>query len=166
MLVAAAVGTAAVAGSAVALAATAGDTATLTAKSGTAFAINKFAKDTSHFTPGTVDIKSGGTLTVRNVGGAPHTLSIVTAAQRPKTTKQIEQCKICSKLGKEHGADPSSNAPPKKPVLDVGAPGIDQAGDSVFFVKTTTLKISAPAGTTLHFICLIHPWMQGKIVVQ
>jgi hypothetical protein len=28
-----------------------------------------------------------------------------------------------------------------------------------------SIPVSAPAGTTLHFICGMHPWMQGKIVV-
>jgi hypothetical protein len=26
-------------------------------------------------------------------------------------------------------------------------------------------RVSAPAGTTLRFICAIHPWMQGKLIV-
>ena len=29
-------------------------------------------------------------------------------------------CKICEKLGKAHGADPNSNAPPKFPFLENG----------------------------------------------
>jgi len=35
---------------------------------------------------------------------------------------------------------------------------VREAGD-------VTLPISAAAGTILHFICGLHPWMQGKIVV-
>jgi len=30
----------------------------------------------------------------------------------------------------------------------------------------TTVVISAPAGTTLYYMCAVHPWMQGKIVVK
>ncbi|MGI8421234.1 MAG: cupredoxin domain-containing protein [Gaiellaceae bacterium] len=26
--------------------------------------------------------------------------------------------------------------------------------------------VSAPAGTTLYFLCAVHPWMQGKIIVK
>jgi hypothetical protein len=32
--------------------------------------------------------------------------------------------------------------------------------------KTAKVVISAPAGTTLYFLCALHPWMQGKIVVS
>jgi hypothetical protein len=35
---------------------------------------------------------------------------------------------------------------------------VREAGD-------VTLPVSAAAGTILHFICGLHPWMQGKIVV-
>jgi plastocyanin len=31
--------------------------------------------------------------------------------------------------------------------------------------KQATVVISAFAGTTLYYICALHPWMQGKIVV-
>jgi uncharacterized cupredoxin-like copper-binding protein len=115
-----------------------------------------------------VTIKSGGTLTVKTKGGAPHSFSVVKATQLPKTTKQIEQCKVCEALAKAHEADPQSSAPPKKPVVDVGATGIDQAGDSVFLApnKSTKLKVTAKKGTTLYFMCALHPWMQGKLQVK
>jgi plastocyanin len=158
----------AVAVTAVALGASAGSTATLTATAGSKYVINKYAQDTSHFAPGAVTIKSGGTLTVKSQPGPPHTLSFVKETQLPKTTKQIEQCKVCETLAKAHGADPNSDAPPTKPVVDVGATGIDQAGDSVFLEpgKNTKLKITAKKGKTLYFICAIHPWMQGKLQVK
>jgi plastocyanin len=158
----------AVAATAVALGASAGSGARLTATGGSKFVINKYAQDTAHFAPGAVTIKSGGTLTVKTKGPAPHSFSVVKVTQLPKTTKQIEQCKVCEALGKAHGADPNSNAPPTKPVVDVGATGIDQAGDSVFLPpnKSTKLKITAKKGKTLYFMCAIHPWMQGKIQVK
>jgi hypothetical protein len=31
--------------------------------------------------------------------------------------------------------------------------------------KSETVVVSAPPGTRLYFMCAIHPWMQGKIVV-
>jgi plastocyanin len=32
--------------------------------------------------------------------------------------------------------------------------------------KTNTVKVTAKPGTTLYFLCAVHPWMQGKIVVE
>jgi plastocyanin len=143
--------------------------ATLVARSGTKVVINKYIADTSRFTPGTVTIKSGGTLTLKSVGGVPHTFSLVKASQLPRTAKAVNDCLpkgVCGELAKAHEADPSSDAPPKKILVDTGATGFDQAGDSVFFQGTTKVKITAKAGTTLRFLCAIHPWMQGKLVVR
>lgn len=140
--------------------------ATLVARSGTKVAINKYIEDTSRWTPGSISIKSGGTLTLRSAGGAPHTFSIVKASQLPRTAKQVEQCKVCGQLAQAHGADPNSDAPPQKILVDTGTSGFDQPGDSVFFQKTTKVKITAKKGTTLLFMCAVHPWMQGKVVVR
>lgn len=30
----------------------------------------------------------------------------------------------------------------------------------------TTARVTAPAGTTLHYLCAVHSWMQGKLVVE
>lgn len=168
-LIAAAVGAAALTGAGAAVAASGGKTATLKAVASGKVVINKYEQDSSHWSPGTVTIKSGGTLTIANVGGAPHTFSIVKKSQLPKTIRQVNECAICQKLGEEHGAPQDGNGPPTKPVLDVGAPGIDQVGDSVVIApnaKTTKLKVSAKKGTTLYFLCAIHPWMQGKLQVK
>ena len=50
----------------------------------------------------------------------------------------------------------------------VGAAGFDQPGDSIFVAPhgKMSFDVTAPAGTTLHFICAIHPWMQGRIRVR
>jgi plastocyanin len=153
---------------AVALGASAGSSAKLTATAGSKYVINKYAQNTAHFSPGAVTIKSGGTLTVKSQAGPPHTLSFVKASELPKTAKQIEQCPVCATLAKDHGVDPNSNAPPTKPVVDVGATGIDRTGDSVFLAsgKSTKLRITAKRGRTLSFMCAIHPWMQGKLQVK
>ncbi len=37
--------------------------------------------------------------------------------------------------------------------------GTGKKGESI------DLKVTAPKGTTLYFMCLIHPWMQAKLVV-
>jgi hypothetical protein len=40
-------------------------------------------------------------------------------------------------------------------------------GDSIilFPLESITVQVTAPAGTVLHFMCVIHPWMQGEIIV-
>jgi hypothetical protein len=52
--------------------------------------------------------------------------------------------------------------------VDVGAPGYDQPGDPTFVAPhaRVSFKVTAPAGTTLRFICAIHPWMQGRIEIR
>lgn len=159
---------AAVGVAAAAIGASGSGSATLTARSGTKVSINKFIEDTSHWAPGTVTIASGGTLTIKEKGGAEHSFSVVKASDLPKTAAAVQACKICQKIATAHGADPNSNAPPKNLVVDVGATGVDQPGDSVIVVpkKTEKVKITAKSGTTLRFMCAIHPWMQGKIKVK
>jgi plastocyanin len=53
------------------------------------------------------------------------------------------------------------------PVLNEGEDGLDVAGDSLWLPPSgaITTQISAPAGTTLHYTCALHPWMQGEITV-
>jgi len=40
-------------------------------------------------------------------------------------------------------------------------------GDSIvlFPGESFMVQVTAPVGTVLHFMCIIHPWMQGEIVV-
>jgi hypothetical protein len=141
--------------------------ATVTIKSPIKIKINKYFQDGARFAPGKVVIASGGTLTVKNKGGAPHTFSIVTKKQLPKGTKGVLNCgapgTICETLGTAHQFDQNGN--PTKPVVDVGAAGIDQPGDSYVLGPKQTLKlnVSAAKGKTLYFICGIHPWMQGQL---
>jgi hypothetical protein len=51
--------------------------------------------------------------------------------------------------------------------VNVGGPGLDQSGDSLLFFagESISAEISAAAGTTLYYLCAIHPWMQGSITV-
>ncbi len=40
-------------------------------------------------------------------------------------------------------------------------------GDSIvlFPSESFMVQVTAPAGSVLHFMCVIHPWMQGEIIV-
>jgi hypothetical protein len=87
----------------------------------------------------------------------------------------LGNCKICNKLGAAHGADPNSQGPPKFQYLENGvgqntAPKVDRPGDSGITGpgkrgESINLKVTAKKGTTLYFLCLLHPWMQAKVVV-
>jgi plastocyanin len=165
---------AAVGGTALAKSKKASNKATVTAggKVDAKFKINKFGlfKDGVHFIPGTVLIRSGGTLTLKNKSEEPHTFSIVAKKDLPRTRRKLNNCggpgTICEKFFTAHQIDQQGN--PTKPVVDIGSPGIDQAGDSFVMEpkKSQTVNVSAKAGTTLYFLCVLHDWMQGQLKVR
>ena len=139
--------------------------------------INKYIQDNLRWDKNVYKVPSGGTVHVVNVANdeGPHTFSIVKKSDAPKTGLQIVNCRICNALGKAHGADPNSDAPPKFPFLEDGVgqqtpPNVDKPGDSGVTGKGKknefiNLKVTAPAGTKLWMMCLIHPWMQAEIDV-
>ena len=136
------------------------------------YKINKKAQFTSNerFTPGTVLIHSGGTLTLRSKSPEPHTFSIFAKKDIPHTRKALDNCggpgTICDTINTAHQVGPDGT--PAKPVVDVGTPGIDQNGDSWVLNPKSSQKVnvSAKKGTTLYFVCGIHPWMQGVLKVR
>jgi len=163
----------AAAGLALASSSAAGD-ATVKTIAADKVAINKYLQIGDHFAPGTVRVRSGGTLTFGygSRDDEPHTLTIVPAAQLPKTLAQMDNCRACRlALGhlKNPKAPPDQNNPIVHWTLDKGQSGLDEAGDSLAIQpgahKTIKAVVSAPAGTTLSFVCALHPWMQGKILV-
>jgi hypothetical protein len=139
--------------------------------------INRYIQDELRWDKDSYTVKSGGTIHIVNDAAdeGPHTFTVVLAKDEPKTALQVVNCKICEALGKAHGADPNSNAPPKFPFLENGVgqktpPKVDRAGDSGVTGQgkkgeSIDLKVTAPPGTTLKFICLIHPWMQAVLKV-
>ena len=141
------------------------------------FQINRFVQDTLRWNKDTYSVPSGGTLHIVNMAAdeGPHTFTVVALKDEPKTLKTLFSCSICQKLAKAHGADPNSNAPPKFQYLENGVgqntpPQVNQPGDSGVTGKgkkgeSIDLKVTAPAGTKLYFMCLIHPWMQAVVNV-
>jgi plastocyanin len=139
---------------------------------------NRYIQDGLRFNKDIYPVKSGGKVnfvfSVTSEG--PHTLTIVNKKDLPRTAGAAFNCKICEKLGKAHGADPNSEAPPKFQFLENGVgengtpPNLDRPGDSGVFMtnkkgEKISFKVTAKKGKTLYFMCLIHPWMQGRIVV-
>ena len=141
------------------------------------FQINRYVQTTVRWNKDAYSVASGGTLHIVNLAAneGPHTFTIVAQKDEPRTLQGLENCSICLKLAKAHGADPNSNAPPKYPFLENGvgqatAPSVNQPGDSGVTGKgkkgeSIDLKVTAPAGTKLRFMCLIHPWMQAEVDV-
>lgn len=122
-------------------------------------------------------IDKGAKLKIVNQTGAPHTLSLVKADLVPQTKNQIKHCavnghQICNAIGGWHKFDGQNIH--RNPVR-AGKPGWNteggthRLGDSVFFVpgqNPASRRVRAPHGTVLHFICAIHPWMNGTITVN
>jgi hypothetical protein len=139
-------------------------------KGKTTVKLNKFIRDSVHFSPGKDSIRTGGTLTLKNRTEEPHTFSIVKKSDVPKSPRKIFDCgspgTICDTIFTGHQPDAQGN--PTKPVVDVGAAGIDQPGDSIVLNPKQSMKanVSASKGTTLYFMCAIHAWMQGQLRVR
>jgi len=129
------------------------------------FKVNKLAFDNQRFSRSAFAIRSGGVVTLVNRAKTedPHTISLVEKGQLPKGF----DCEVCNGIFAAHGAGGETGGP-ANPVVDVGATGYDQPGDSTFVAPhaRVSFEVTARAGATLHFICAIHPWMQGRIKVR
>jgi hypothetical protein len=137
-----------------------------------------------HFTyPKT--IVAGEELTIENRTNSkkvgPHTFSLVTEADIPKTKKQDKICftpgHICKAVATWHGVK-GNNGPPTKNPAKAGNPGWDtegslkKKGDSWFTGQKKNASYTAPVTVNtstgpqkLTFMCVIHPWMHGSIEV-
>jgi hypothetical protein len=140
------------------------------------FKVNRYVQEGLRWQKDTYRVRSGGTLHVVNnaIGAGPHTLTIVKKRDLPRTTKTFNNCAVCNRLGEAHGADPTSDAPPKFAFLENGVgsqapPSLDRPGDSALLGDkrgdAINLKVTAKKGKQLYVICLIHSWMQAKVTV-
>ena len=143
---------------------------------GASYVINKSVTDKMFFSPGAATVKSGQTLTFEydgRPGSEPHTITIVSSKDRPRTAAEINNCNICNKTAAGHLKNPHAPPGPTNDiahwVVNAGQPGLDEAGDSIAIEgpkhKSISITVTAPAGTVLHFICAVHPWMQGTLKV-
>ncbi|MET0558666.1 MAG: hypothetical protein ABW065_08355 [Solirubrobacterales bacterium] len=108
----------------------------------------------------------------------PHTLSLVEASLVPKTKPQRKLCftpnHICKAIADWHGV--KGNGPPTINPVDAGPAGwstegnLKEKGDSWFTGQkpnaTFEEQVTAEAGTTIHYICAVHPWMHGSFKVE
>jgi plastocyanin len=140
---------------------------TITAIGGMKVKANGYVMDDQRWDANGYSVKSGATVTLRDKStmGQPHSLSLI--AKRPKGDQAIMECKACGPLIEGHGADPETMEA-ETALVNAGADGFDTAGDSIWLPAKgkVTFKVTAKKGSTLNFVCVIHPWMLGKITVK
>jgi hypothetical protein len=114
----------------------------------------------------------------RQVG--PHTFSLVEKSVLPTTASSRKSCftpkHICLSIAEWHKFNPKTEKIGLNPVK-AGPAGWStlgnnsgKQGDSWFTGETKagthfSEPVTAKAGTTLYFVCAIHPWMQGSVKV-
>jgi plastocyanin len=136
----------------------------------------QFIKNNFRFVPRHITVHSGDV--VRWVDrdrdeDDPHTVTIARRSDLPQTIAQLEACyepgALCAETIEAH--DPGSDfAPPFNFRVNRGRPGLNARGDSLLFAgpfnQAIQGRVTASAGRTLYYLCVIHPWMQGSITVQ
>jgi plastocyanin len=131
------------------------------------FVPNSKIMATLKFTPGHVVVNSGDTLTLEHADKSdePHTLTIVDADEVPTTIEEVFECPVCQEAFGTFTGEPTTSLFLNAPGT---GPGIDGRLDTLFVLPggSASAQVTAPAGTTLPYLCIIHPWMQGEIVVQ
>ena len=133
------------------------------------FKPGKSVKDTQRFAPGVLTVDSGDRVVLRNRSKVqdPHTISVVRRRALPNSF----ECPACDAIFEAHGEDPTTGEP-VNPVVDVGDPGFDRPGDSIFIPpgppgkKKVIFRVTADEGDNLSYLCGIHPWMQGRLRVR
>ncbi len=140
---------------------------TITAVGGMDVKLNRFVSDAQRWDADRYTVKSGATVTVRDKSkeGQPHSVSLV--AKLPRTAAQIMGCEACGPLMEAHQVNQDTGEVGVA-LVNAGADGFDVAGDSIYLPPKgkVTFKVTAKKGSTLNFICAVHPWMAGTIKVR
>jgi plastocyanin len=150
--------------------------ATVEVRGGDILQPGQFIKNNFRFVPRNITVNSGDV--VRWVdrdrsADAPHTVTIARRSDLPQTIAQLDACfapgGFCIETIEAH--DPGlDEQPPFNFRVNRGGPGLDRRGDSLLFGgpfdQAIRGRVTAPAGRTLYYLCVIHPWMQGSITVQ
>jgi len=133
---------------------------------------------------GSKQVVAGEQLRIRNATNprriGPHTFTLVTARLLPKP-RSFKGCfgrgRICRRVAVAHRVNFKTEKV-GRPLFKTGKEGWDKSftrnrtstGDTWFTARkseTISQVVSAKAGTTLRYMCAIHPEMQGRIdVVQ
>jgi plastocyanin len=111
----------------------------------------------------------------------PHTFSLVTKGSVPKTAGARKGCftpkHICLAIAKWHGFNAKTERISINPAK-AGPEGWSTAGnatgkkgDSWFTGESKkgshfSQEVTAEPGTTLYYVCAVHPWMHGQVKVE
>jgi plastocyanin len=124
------------------------------------------------FSPGDNTVKSGESITLVHGDQTtePHTLTIVNADELPADVESVFACgepgTICDEVFNTVAPQIVDDTKPQFINVSGGA-GLDGRLDTIFLpAGSITVPVTAPSGTTLSFMCVIHPWMQGTIRVN
>jgi hypothetical protein len=114
---------------------------------------------------------------VMDVG--PHTFTLVDPklvdSRRERKKCERFQSKVCQNVLEAHQVGPPPDFPVGRPNLDRGKKGWDREftktrkGDSWFTDEqgaSETRRVSADAGDTIGYFCIVHPFMRGKLAVK
>jgi plastocyanin len=126
---------------------------------------------TLKFAPGNITVTSGETITFVHDDKTqdPHTLTIVNESDVPSTIDDVFNCgepgTVCDQVFEQFPQGPPD---PGFYNLGGGGAGLDAPLDTLLIApgSQASATVTAPSGTVLHFICVIHPWMQGTITVK
>jgi plastocyanin len=129
---------------------------------------------------GDTTVEAGAKLKIVNKSDpmqiGPHSFSIVNQESIPVTKSDMRHCghghrPVCKKIIAE--LHPTRQGV-KHPIIDAGKKGWDtpttpkHKGDNWFTFdqnSSNSRTVSAEAGTTLYYFCIVHPEMHGKIKV-
>jgi plastocyanin len=140
---------------------------TVQTKGDTTFVPNAKIMSTLKFAPGHVVVNSGDTLTLQHADKSPepHTLSIVDADEVPTSVDEVFVCEVCEEVFGLFPGEPTSSVFVNAPGT---GPGIDGRLDTLFVLpgESVSAQVTAPSGSTLPYLCAIHPWMLGEIEVH
>ena len=148
--------------------------ATVEVRGGDVLNPGHFIKNNLRFVPHNITVHSGDLVKWVDADREqePHTITIANKSDLPQNIAQLNACfkrnGFCTQTLLAH--DPRNDGiPPFHLVVNKGKPGLNQRGDSLAFADglshSVTHRVTAPAGTTLYYMCVIHPWMQGSIDV-
>ena len=125
--------------------------------------------DDQRFAARNLRVRSGQTVRLRNRARTedPHTLSLVRRGDLPRRPADAFNCEACGPFFGAHEVN-EETGDVGQPVVNVGAEGFDQPGDSIFVPPGGTVRfdVTADRGRTLYYLCAVHPWMQGKFRVR
>jgi len=139
------------------------------------FESNSLFLSNLRFAPEHIKVEKGDTVTWedRAITTVPHTITIFDPKVLPIDFATAYICNWDKRILGFDGPclqfmDAHGGIPPVTPVVDVERTGLDAPGDSIFLPPNSSIKaqVTARPGTTLHYICIIHPWMQGTITVE